>query len=96
MLRQDVVDACEAGKFHIYAVTTIHEAIELMTGHAAGEYGEDGYPEDSLLGQAVEQAHAYWRRTLSGPAKLTSVEASVPGDDEQPLPPEEINRVESD
>ncbi|MHC5048971.1 MAG: Lon protease family protein, partial [Planctomycetota bacterium] len=31
MLRHDVVDACSEGKFHVYAVETVHEAIELLT-----------------------------------------------------------------
>jgi len=49
MLRQDVVDAVREGKFHIYAVTTIDEGIEVLTGVEAGERKEDGsYPEGSI------------------------------------------------
>jgi len=36
MLRQEVCDAVEAGRFHVYAVTTIDEAISLLTGAPAG------------------------------------------------------------
>ena len=36
MLRPDVVDAVKAGKFHIYAVGTIDEGIEVLTGVPAG------------------------------------------------------------
>jgi predicted ATP-dependent protease len=65
MLRQDVVDACEQGRFHVYAVDTIQEALELFSGRAAGVRGEDGhYPEDSLLGTAVAQARAYWKKAI--------------------------------
>jgi predicted ATP-dependent protease len=37
MLRQDVVDAARAGRFHVFAVRTIDEGIELLTGVPAGE-----------------------------------------------------------
>jgi predicted ATP-dependent protease len=37
MLRQDVVDAVRSGKFHIHAVRTIDEGIEILTGVPAGK-----------------------------------------------------------
>lgn len=43
MLRQDVVDAVAAGKFKIFAISHIDEAIELLTGRAAGPEDEDGH-----------------------------------------------------
>jgi lon-related putative ATP-dependent protease len=50
MLRRDVVEAVEKGKFHIYPVSTIEEGIEILTGTKAGELQEDGsYPEDTLF-----------------------------------------------
>jgi lon-related putative ATP-dependent protease len=50
MLRRDVVEAVEKGKFHVYPVTTIEEGIEILTGMEAGEIQEDGsYPEDTLF-----------------------------------------------
>jgi len=62
MLRADVVEACREGKFHVYAVETIHDALELFTGRRAGEPGADGtYPDGTLLHEAVRQAGAYWR-----------------------------------
>jgi predicted ATP-dependent protease len=49
MLRPDVVDAAKAGRFHVYAVSTIDEAVELLTGVSAGELNEAGeYPEGSI------------------------------------------------
>ncbi|MBL8541333.1 MAG: AAA family ATPase [Betaproteobacteria bacterium] len=36
MLRQDVVDAAREGRFAVYAVATVDEAIELLTGLPAG------------------------------------------------------------
>ena len=48
VLRQEVVDAVEAGRFHVYAVETIEQGIELLTGVAAGEANAGGrYPEGS-------------------------------------------------
>ena len=49
MLRDDVVEAVTAGRFHIYPVQTIDQGIELLTGVAAGERDADGeYPEGSV------------------------------------------------
>jgi lon-related putative ATP-dependent protease len=49
MLRQEVVDSVRQGKFHIYAISTIDEGVEVLTGVEAGEKREDGsYPEDSI------------------------------------------------
>lgn len=62
MLHPEIVEAAEAGKFHIYAVSTVHEALEIFTGWEAGTAGADGtYPEGTLLHRAVEKAHAYWK-----------------------------------
>ncbi|MDX1631721.1 MAG: AAA family ATPase [Thermoanaerobaculia bacterium] len=49
MLRQEVLDAVEAGEFHVWAVGTIDQAMELLTDLPMGEADEEGhYPEDSL------------------------------------------------
>ena len=52
MLRQDVIAAAAAGRFHIYAVNTVDQAIALLTGLPAGEADAQGtYPEGSLNGK---------------------------------------------
>lgn len=49
MLRDDVVEAAAAGKFHVHAVHTIDQAIELLTGVPAGEGTPLGdFPEGSI------------------------------------------------
>jgi lon-related putative ATP-dependent protease len=54
MLKQEVIDAVEAGQFHIYPVEHIDQGIELLTGIPAGERDENGeYPEGSI-NQRVE------------------------------------------
>ena len=41
-LSDEVVDAVKEGKFHIYAISTIDEGIELLTGVPAGSKDESG------------------------------------------------------
>lgn len=54
MLRRDVIEAVEAGQFHIYPVETIDQGIELLTGIPAGEPDEEGnYPEGTINGMVV-------------------------------------------
>jgi predicted ATP-dependent protease len=49
MLRRDVVAAAEAGKFSIYAVENVDQAISILTGLTAGEADAGGnYPEGSV------------------------------------------------
>ncbi len=49
MLRSDIREAVEQGRFAVYPITTIDEGIELLTTTAAGERGSDGrYPIGSV------------------------------------------------
>jgi predicted ATP-dependent protease len=49
MLRKDVVDAVAAGRFHIYAVSSIDEGIEILTGVPAGERtGDHAYRKGTI------------------------------------------------
>ena len=49
MLRDDVVAACRAGRFRVYPIATIDEAVTLLTGLPAGERDAGGrFPEGSL------------------------------------------------
>jgi lon-related putative ATP-dependent protease len=49
MLRPDVVEAVKKGSFTIYAVETIDQGIEILTGIPAGERQDDGeFPEGSI------------------------------------------------
>ena len=56
MLRRDVVEAVEAGDFHVYAVSTIDEGIRLLTGMEAGERDEEGnYPAGTFNGKVQQR-----------------------------------------
>ncbi len=48
MLRYDVVEAVRSGKFHVYAVSTIDEGVELLTGVPAGVRTDGTYPEGTI------------------------------------------------
>ena len=79
MLREDVVSACRKGQFHVYAVSTIHEALEIFTGMPAGQRDTNGqYPPGTLLHEAVTRAQEFWRKTLASPRNLDD------DDDEEP------------
>jgi lon-related putative ATP-dependent protease len=49
MLHQDVIEAVSEGQFAVYAIETIDQGIEILTGIVAGEPDEEGnYPEGSI------------------------------------------------
>jgi predicted ATP-dependent protease len=49
MLREEVVEAVRAGRFHVWAVSHIDEGIELLTGRSAGDPAADGiFPEGTV------------------------------------------------
>jgi predicted ATP-dependent protease len=53
MLKKEVVEAVKEGKFHIYAVKTIEEGMEILTGKKFGNILKDGkYSKDSILERA--------------------------------------------
>jgi lon-related putative ATP-dependent protease len=66
VLRQDVVDAVQDGKFSIYTIDRMEEGLEILTGLSAGDLQEDGtYPEGTInylvtkrlteIGEALEK-----------------------------------------
>ncbi len=53
MLKEEVVEAVKAGKFHIYSAQTIDEGIEILTGVKAGKRLKNGsFEEGSVNGRA--------------------------------------------
>jgi lon-related putative ATP-dependent protease len=56
MLQEEVTEAVAAGQFHVYAVSSIDEAIEILTGHPAGELQPDGtYPAESVNARVLQR-----------------------------------------
>ena len=65
-LRRDVVDAVLAGQFHIIAIDTVEEGVELLMGMPAGSIDGNGrYPDGSVFG-AVHARLRRYRRVMSG------------------------------
>jgi lon-related putative ATP-dependent protease len=54
MLRQDVVRAVRDGQFQVYAIETVDQAIELLTGLSAGKRGKSGDFTEGSVNQRVE------------------------------------------
>lgn len=54
MLKEEVRDAVKAGMFRIWAVSTIAEGIEILTGVPAGPRGADGSYPDGTINAGVE------------------------------------------
>jgi len=68
VLDERVVDAVRDGRFRIFAVSALSEAIEILTGMPAGERGDDGvFPPDTFFGKVDQRLGAFEatrRRTL--------------------------------
>jgi len=77
MLHEDVTEAAAQGKFHIYAVSTVDEGIELLTGIPAGQRRNDGrfpkgtinYLVDRRLKEMSESLKAYQPEAPGKPDK---------------------------
>ena len=60
MLADEVVAAVAAGDFHVWAVETVDEGIELLTGCPAGTRGADGmFPEGSVHRRVEDRLRGY-------------------------------------
>ena len=59
-LSNEIVQAVKEGKFHIYAITTIEEGIEILTGVPAGKKDSEGhFPAGSVNYLAYEKLKKY-------------------------------------
>jgi lon-related putative ATP-dependent protease len=85
MLKKEVVDAVKEGKFHVWAVGSADEALELLTGLPAGTRQADGTFEpdtvngkvDAKLKQMMELAKELMKGE-EGPGKSASPAAPAP------------------
>lgn len=59
MLKREVVDAVEAGRFRVWAIDSVDEGLALLTGLDAGERGADGhFPAASVNGKVAARLAA--------------------------------------
>lgn len=54
MLRREVLESAEAGRFHIYPVSTIEQGIELLTGVSIGVPDDQGNFPEGTIGSRVQ------------------------------------------
>ncbi len=66
MVKEEVVDAVWAGKFHIHAVKTIDEGIEILTGIKAGARRADGTFEEGTVNDRVDKRLKEMAETMKG------------------------------
>jgi lon-related putative ATP-dependent protease len=79
MLRDDVIEAVAAGRFHVYAVATMDEALELLMGQPAGTPDDKGdFPADSINGRVMARV-----RDLVELSKKYSASRGRPGDGDE-------------
>src|ERR1700720_421541 len=63
MLREDVLEAVAAAKFHIWPVAKVEQGIELLTGMTAGKKNSDGkFEPGTVLALIDERLHAMARK----------------------------------
>jgi len=66
MLRHDVVEAVREGTFHIYAVATVEEGIEILTGKPAGMRSAGGsFPAQSVFARVNARLRAFEKTARS-------------------------------
>lgn len=75
MLRRDVIDAVDEGRFHLYAVEHVDQAMALLSGLEAGEPDGDGrFPPESVNGRVAARVQEF--------ARLRQQQENVCHDDE--------------
>ncbi|MBR4927561.1 MAG: AAA family ATPase [Alphaproteobacteria bacterium] len=63
MLSREVVEAVKAKKFHLWAVKTIDEGIEILTGKPAGVANKNGvYPNGTINKAVADNLFQYFQR----------------------------------
>jgi hypothetical protein len=66
MLRQDVIDAVQSGQFHIHAIDTIDQALEILMARPVGTLDKKGkYSKHSIYAAVMEQLE-YWQAIEDG------------------------------
>ncbi len=65
MLKPEVVAAVQNGSFHIFAVSTIEQGIELLTDVPAGRLRKDGtYPDGTMFRKVTDALAAMTKRAM--------------------------------
>ena len=63
-LSDEVIECVKNGKFHIYAISTIDEGIEILTGVPAGKQNKEGkFPAGTINYLVYEKLKGYYENT---------------------------------
>ena len=66
MLRQEVIDSVEAGNFHVHAIDTIDQALEILMARPVGTLDKKGrYTKNSIYATVMQQLE-YWQAIEDG------------------------------
>lgn len=60
MINEEVIEAVKDGRFTIYAIDTIDEGMEILTGIKAGELNEKGEYEENTINAYVQEKLMYY------------------------------------
>lgn len=91
MLRPEVVEAVEAGDFHVWPVDHVDQGMEILTGVAMGERQEDGTYPEGTVNRRVEDRLTDFARAYQEFSHAHDEEEGDGGDDgngDDALPPE--------
>ena len=87
MLEEEVIDAVRSGQFHVWAVHTIDEGIELLTGIPAGQRDSEGlYPEGTVHRLVEDRLKEYAERLRA----FTTDHKTEPKQDNSPADPKDV------
>ena len=83
-LNDEVIQAVEEGKFHIYPVKTIDEGIEVLTGVAAGVADAEGNYPSGTIHYRVNQKLKEYMETMVKIGKASEGEGKANGGESKP------------
>ncbi len=83
MVKKEIVDAVKEGKFHVWAVGRVDEALELLTGMPAGQRQPDGAWEPDSVNDKVDRT---LRRLMETARELMKEEEEKKGGAPAPSP----------
>jgi len=86
MLKKEVVAAVKEGKFRVYAVSTVNEALEILTGMPAGERKEDGTWPEGTVNFLVDKRLREMAQKLKGDDRRGEEKKEKKEDNNEPAP----------
>jgi lon-related putative ATP-dependent protease len=79
MLRDEVVRACAAGQFHVWAVSHVDQGLEILIGMPAGERGSDGNYPEGTINRRIEDSLREFQLRLVAHARSVAIQPERDG-----------------